>query len=222
MVSREQRSLTERWQAFEQEQKLKAHWYWRPGWRPGRSFYTWHLTFTGQATLYELVQRVQEALDRVPGLDLVPLDGLHLTMQGVGFADQVNCRDVDLIVAAARARCAALPPVRIGLGPVDPDPEGVGLLVAPWEPVERVRLAVREAIGAVWSEIPEPVDGFRPHVTLAYSGADAPAGPVREALRPLREVPPVEVVVGNVQLIELRRDDRVYRWDVAASVPLAG
>jgi 2'-5' RNA ligase len=165
------------------------------------------------------VRRVQAALD-VPGLDLVPLEGLHLTMQGLGFTDEVSDAEVGAIVEAARPRCRAVPAVRISLGPVDPDPEGVGLLVSPWAAVERVRLALREAIGSVWSQIPEPADGFRPHVTVAYSGGDVPAGRVGDRLRALLDLPPVEVRIGEVQLIALSRDDRVYRWDVVASVSL--
>ncbi|OLB78539.1 MAG: hypothetical protein AUI14_12990 [Actinobacteria bacterium 13_2_20CM_2_71_6] len=221
MTTREQESFDSRWQAYEQVSKLQEHWYWRPGWRPGRRFYTWHLTFTGQTALFDLVRRIQASLD-LPGLDLVPMEGLHLTMQGVGFTDEVSEEDIAAIVEAAQVRCASLPPLRISLGPVDPDPEGLGLLVSPWAPVERVRLAVREAIGSVWGQVPEPLDGFRPHVTVAYSGADVPAGPVRDRLRPLRSLRPVEVQINEVQLIALRRDDRTYRWDVVASLPLGG
>jgi 2'-5' RNA ligase len=223
MGTRERESLACRWREFAQLPTLTEHWYWRPGWAPGRSFYTWHLTFDSQPALHQLVRRIQAGLN-VPGLglDLVPREGLHLTMQGLGFTDEVGAGDVDAIVEQVAVRCASIPPVRISLGPVDPDTEGVGLLVSPWAPVERVRTAVRDGIGAVWREVPEPADGFRPHVTVAYSGADVPAGPLREALAPLRLLPPVDVLVGEVQLIALSRDDRVYRWDVVAAVPLRG
>ncbi len=221
MTTRERESLDSRWQEFQRLSQLREHWYWRPGWRPGRSFYTWHLTFDGQTALAELVRRTQEPLD-LPGLDLVPTEGLHLTMQGVGFTDEVSGVDLAAIVEAARARCAGLPRVRLALGPVDPDPEGVGLLVSPWAPVEQVRLAIRRAIGSVWAAVPELEEGFRPHVTVAYSGASGAAATVRERLRALREVPPVDVLVGEVQLIALNRDERVYRWDVVASLPLGG
>lgn len=66
-----------------------------------------------------------------PGLDLVPLDGLRLTTQGVGFTDETPDSDIEAIVAATRQRCAGLPPLKLSLGPVD---EGIGLLVQPWDP----------------------------------------------------------------------------------------
>jgi 2'-5' RNA ligase len=221
VTAREQESLNRRWQAYQQVTHLREHWYWRPGWQRGRSFYTWHLTFEGQTALFDLARRIQASLD-LPGLDAVPMEGLHLTVQGVGFTDEVTDEDLTAIVAAARVRCATLPPFQLALGPVDPDPEAVALLVCPWAPVERVRLAVRDAIGSVWSEVPEPLDGFRPHVTVAYSGASVPVDGIRERMRALRDVVPVSVDIGGVQLIALNRDERVYRWDVVESVQLGG
>src|SRR5205814_1497997 len=199
--------LARRWREFEQLPTLKEHWYWRPGWRAGRSYYTWHLTFSGQRVLHDLVRHVQAALS-VAGLDLVPVEGLHLTMQGVGFTDEVSRHDLDAIVAAVRQCCAGLGPMDLSLGPVDPDEEGVGLLVSPWGPIEDLRMAVRRGIGSVWDDVPEPAAGFRPHVTIAYSGAAVPTAPLRERLVPLLRLPPAKVRVDEAQLIALRRDDR--------------
>lgn len=221
MTSRERASLDERWRAYEQLPVLREHWYWRPGWAPERSFYTWHLTFAGQSALLDLVRRIQSSIE-LPGLDLVPLDGLHLTMQGVGFVDEVGAAEVAAIVDAVRGRCEKVPPFRLAVGPVDPDEEGVGLLVYPWAPVEQVRIAVRDAIAAVRIEVPEPADEFRPHITVAYSAAAVPTGPIRERLRRLRDLPSVDLAIDQVQLIALRRESRVYRWSVVASVPLGG
>jgi 2'-5' RNA ligase len=222
MATRELEALAERWQSFQSLGHLTDHWYWRPGWRVGRSFYTWHLTFEDATGLHELVSRLQEQI-ATPAHDLVPLEGLHLTMQGVGFTDEVKDVDVSAIVEAARARLAGVAAFTLSLGPVDPDAEGVGLLVRPWAPVEGVRLAIRDAIADVWGEVnvPEDRDGFRPHVTLAYSATDAPAEPVRGLLEPLRDIAPATVQINQAQLIRLNRDERVYRWDVVASAPLA-
>ncbi|MFF3867125.1 2'-5' RNA ligase family protein [Micromonospora sp. NPDC001898] len=171
MSSRETTSLRQRWTAYQDLQTLIKHWYWRPGWHPGRHFYTWHLTFQHQAALHDHVIDLQQQLALLPGLDLVPLDGLHLTTQGVGFTDEVSDSDLQAMIAEARYRCGRLPPLQLSLGPVDPDAEGIGLLVRPWAAVERVRDAVRASIAAVWPVVPEPADGFRPHITIAYSGA---------------------------------------------------
>ncbi len=33
---------------------VRDHWYWRPGWRAGRSFYTWHITFADRPEIAAL------------------------------------------------------------------------------------------------------------------------------------------------------------------------
>ncbi|MER7471715.1 2'-5' RNA ligase family protein [Micromonospora sp. NPDC000018] len=221
MTSRELASLHQRWTAYQDLPALTEHWYWRPGWRADRQFYTWHLIFERQPELHHLVTDLQRQLV-LPGLDLVPLEGLHLTMQGLGFTDEVSVPDLNAIVAEVRQRCIGLPPLELSLGPVDPDAEGIGLLVQPWGRVEHLRATIRDAIGAVWPTVPEPADGFRPHVTIAYSGSPAPTDPISARLAELRSKPPVRVTISEVSLIALRRENRTYRWTTAAAVPLAG
>jgi 2'-5' RNA ligase len=217
----EAQSLDERWQAFQQLPQLRNHWWWRPGWQVGRSYYTWHVTFERAELLHRLTERLQAAI-RTIVVDPVPMEGLHLTMQGVGFTHDVSDDDVAAIVEATRVRCQTVAAFSLTLGPVDPDAEGVGLLVAPWQPVIDLRLAVRAAIADVWGsdQVPDPEDGYRPHVTVAYSNSDASPAELAAVLVPLRTEPPVTVSVPAVQLIKLNRDHKVYRWDVVASVAL--
>ncbi|MEV0136663.1 hypothetical protein AB0H83_50595, partial [Dactylosporangium sp. NPDC050688] len=137
MTSPERDSFDERWRAYRELLTLRNHWYWRPGWNADRQFYTWHITFAGEEQLTELVTTAQEHL-RLPGLDLVPLEGLHLTTQGVGFTDEVSADDLAAIITAVTRQCAGLQPFSLNLGPLDPDAEGVGLLIQPWEPVNEV------------------------------------------------------------------------------------
>ena len=221
MSSRELASLHQRWTAYQDLPELTNHWYWRPGWRADRQFYTWHLTFEHQPELHHLVTDLQRQL-ALPGLDLVPLDGLHLTMQGLGFTDEVTNSDIEAIVAETRRRWAGLPPLELSLGPVDPDAEGIGMLVRPWDRVEHLRATIRDAIGAVWQTVPEAAEGFRPHVTIAYSGSQAPTAPIRDRLNALRHQSPAEVTIRQATLIALRREHRSYRWTTVASAPLDG
>jgi hypothetical protein len=117
---------------------MRPHWWWwRPGRVPGRRLYAWHLTFgdqtvsRGRAELRRVVSGYQARLGGLPGLDLVPFEWLHLTVQAVGLADEVDAGDAGRIVAAVRRRCAALAPVRLTLGPAVLQAEGVWLPVAP-------------------------------------------------------------------------------------------
>ncbi|RQW97566.1 2'-5' RNA ligase family protein [Micromonospora inaquosa] len=219
MSSRELASLHERWTAYQDLPRLTDHWYWRPGWRADRQFYTWHLTFEHQPELDHLVTAVQSQLT-LPGLDLVPLDGLHLTMQGLGFTDEVTNSDLETIVTETRRRCAGMSPLELSLGPVDPDAEGIGLLVRPWDRVEQLRATIRDAINAVWKTVPEASEGFRPHVTIAYSGSQAPTAPIRDRLNAIRHQPPAWVTIRQATLIALRREHRSYEWTTVATAPL--
>ncbi len=202
-------------------ERMRDHWWWRPGWRAGRRFYTWHITFGDDTDLHELVKKYQAALD-MSGVDLIPSEWLHLTMQGVGFTDEVDETDVKQIVQAARQRCADLAPFEVTFERPLVEPEAIMFRVTPAEPVRRLRAAIREAIADVWGadNVPE-AEGFAPHVSLAYSNADGPAQPFIDALGGVR-AEPVTVTVRAAQLIVLNRDERMYRWTTYATVPLGG
>jgi hypothetical protein len=148
----------------ETTQSMRDHWWWRPDWRVGRSFYAWHVTFDDQPAVHRLAAGYAPVLNDLPTLDPIPVRWLHLTMQGIGFTDEVNRTDVDAIVTAARDRCAALAPFTITLGPARLDPEALMLPVRPAEPVTQLRAAIRAAIAEVRGpdNVPEDADGFRP------------------------------------------------------------
>jgi hypothetical protein len=67
---------------------MRDHWWWRPGWTVGRSFYTWHVTFANHASGQQLVTAYAPMFVRLPMLDPVPMRWLHLTLQGIGFTDE--------------------------------------------------------------------------------------------------------------------------------------
>ncbi|MGH8903805.1 MAG: 2'-5' RNA ligase family protein [Egibacteraceae bacterium] len=202
--------------------QMRDHWWWRPGWRVGRRFYTWFLTFEGQHDVRRLAQVYQDRLD-VQSLDLVPLEWLHLTMQGVGFVDEVNAEEVERVASAAAVRCACLGSLTLTLGPARATSEGVVLDVAPTEPVCALRETLRAAIADVWSvdRVPETGREFVPHVSLAYSNTAAPAAPVVEAVKSV-SARPAGLTVTAAHMIVLSRDARVYHWEVFATVGLGG
>lgn len=171
--------------------------------------------------LRRVVGDYQVRLAELLGLDLVPAEWLHLTMQPVGFVDEVGAADAERFVAAVRRRCAALAPVTLTLGPVELQAEGVWLRVAPQAAVRRVRAAVRAGIAEVWgmARVPEAAGNFTPHVSLAYSNTDRPSERYAAALAGVRpRLATVELVA--IQAIVLSRDTHLYRWETLATVPL--
>jgi 2'-5' RNA ligase len=200
--------------------RMRDHWWWRPGWSVGRSFLAWHLTFPGDRDVARLARAYQGHL-HLPGLDPIPGRWLHLTLQGVGFRDEIADADVELLVAAARARLTRLEPFTLALGPAVVDPEVVRLQVHPAATVGQLRRQLRAAIGDVRGRdgVLEEEDAFTPHVSLAYSNGDAEMAPVVDALRALAPEP-ARALIGRVDLIALNRDHRQYEWSTHAQVLL--
>jgi 2'-5' RNA ligase len=201
---------------------MRDHWWWRPGWRIGRSMYTFHVTFAAQPRLHDLVAVYQDALASLPGLDPIPMQWLHLTMQGIGFSDEVPTQDIAAIAEAAQQHLAAQPPVPLVIGPALVDPEAIMLTVHPDAALDPVRAAVRAAIADVWgsSRVPEGED-WTPHISMAYSHTTDAAAPYIDAISTVSPAP-AELTIPAIQLIELNRDTHLYQWVTRADVPLGG
>lgn len=200
---------------------MRDHWWWRPGWRVGRSFYTWHFTFDDQPAMRRLWQHHRPTLTAITTLDPVDFTGLHLTTQGVGFTDEVITQDVAAIIDRTKHHCAAIAPFTVTIGPAHIEPETVKMLAQPPDEIIKVRRALRHAIADVWGHdrVPESMDGFRPHVTLAYSNNAGPAEPIERALSassPAQE----KITLSTVSLINLNRDHQRYEWTTMATVGL--
>jgi len=200
--------------------RMTDHWWWRPGWSVGRQFYTWHLTFEDAPDVTRVVRDYHAYLD-LPGLDIIPERWLHLTMQGIGFVDEVNEGDVDKMVSAAHDRLSALDPFVITLGPAVVDSEVVRLRVNPAEPVARLQRELRAAIGKVWGSehVPEDAAGFTPHVSVAYSNGDSDVRPILKAVTATSPNPGT-ATIRHADLILLNRDHQQYEWATYAEVRL--
>lgn len=198
-------------------ERMADHWWWRPGWRVGRSFYTWHFTFAGEGAVTAVAALYRKRLAGLPGLDLVPDQWLHLTTQGVGFADEISDREISGIAAAAATRLKAVPSFTAGIGPAVVTPEAILLDTAPLPALSTVRDELRGAIDDVLGYVGEEIS-WAPHVSVAYSNSDAPAQPYIDAVRGGETA---GCLITHVDLIRLNRDNRMYEWTTVASVPLA-
>ncbi|MET9271137.1 2'-5' RNA ligase family protein [Kribbella sp. NPDC003557] len=202
----------------EHEDELADHWWWRPGWKVGTRFYAWHINLF-EDPLRGLAAEHQRELSTVPGLDLIPLRWLHLTMQGVGFREDVPDARVDALLAAARVRLAELEPAKVRFHRPVVRREAVLLPADPAEPLRTIRYAVRAAIADVCGGVPENADGYRPHISLAYANTAQPAAPIIAALDRVNPTP-ADLILSTVSLIEMHRDNRMYQWRTVEAVPL--
>ena len=202
------------------DEHMADHWWWRPGWRPGRRMYTWHFTFDGRPEVHDLAASYQARLAALPGLDLIPARWLHLTTQGVGFADEVPDQDVAALLTASAERLNGSGAQRVTLGPARVTPEGILLNAVPAGGLAAIRRGLRQAITDVLgaARLTEG-DEWTPHVSVAYSHSTRPQAPYAAAVEG-RET--AETVISTVKLIVLGRDHRLYQWTTRGEVQLAG
>jgi 2'-5' RNA ligase len=165
-----------------------------------------------------LAGQARERLSGFPALDLVPGRWLHLTVQGIGFADEVSASDLAKITAAAAVPLLEVPAAVITVGAPRAVSEGVASWVSPGGALDPVRETLRAAIGSVrgTAGVPEAAE-WSPHVSFAYASADADGEPYDAALAGLATV---QAAVSTVDLIRLGRDRRVYEWETITSLSL--
>lgn len=209
----EERVDAEDWERFQQVQRLADHWV-RDDWPPERRYLTWYVVFD-DPTLRDLVSRYQRHLADLRYLDPIPPDGLHMTIQGVAYLDEVEDDQVSSIARGAGAACADLGPFDLRIGPIGGHRGGAFLRAAPWQPVVALRDKLRQTTLDVLGsrQLAEPSAGFKPHISVTYCHSDPPARPLIDHLARLRDNPEyISVTVTNVSLLEVWRERRTYRW----------
>jgi 2'-5' RNA ligase len=205
--------------------EVRSHWWPRQGWWPGRLVYTWHLTFEHTPQLHQLAERYQSALSAIDGHNPIPAQWLHLTVQSVGFVDEVAEEQLDQVTKAVSVRLAELDPIELIF--YRPAVIGEAVVLAP-RPAEllhqvwgEIRNGIADAIGTAPTAA-EQAKGFHPHVSLTYFNTPGPAKPYIDALGAI-EADAVSVNVDRVALIVQNRvldPEWVYRWNTRTTVPL--
>ncbi|SDI86853.1 2'-5' RNA ligase family protein [Nonomuraea jiangxiensis] len=202
--------------------EVRSHWWPREGWWLGRLVHTWHLTFEHAPQLHRLAERYQSALATIDGHKAIPTRWLHLTLQSVGYADEVSDDRLAQVTKAVSARVGELPPFELTFHRPTVVGEAVVLTPTPEGPVHRLWQEIRAGITEATGNTPR-TKAFHPHVSLTYFNTPGPAQPYVEALN-TAEAEPVGVNVDQVALIVQRRvlePEWVYRWDLNTTAPLA-
>ncbi|MEO3853760.1 2'-5' RNA ligase family protein [Acrocarpospora sp. B8E8] len=203
--------------AFEQLDWMKDHWD-HDRWHEGYRAYYWMLSFPEAPDLMKLARRCQEALAPL-GMDDVPEDGLHITMPKIGDAFEVGREHAERLATAA---AGTLPgPFAIRAHPLTASHGAARFTVTPWRALVSLHQALTNATSAAGLPGGFPTRQFRPHLGVSYNNKRRSAFVVGTFLAPLRDLESVSLHISSVDLVELRREDTAYRWDVIASVPLA-
>jgi 2'-5' RNA ligase len=198
---------------------LRNHWSWRPEWASDRPRLLWYLTFDSHPELARAARVAQERLRAVPTVDLVPVPWLHLTLEDVGFVDELPPEQVDRVVATADAAVADWTPPALTLGPLAPMEDAVVLQADPAHELDDLRGRLRGATSAVLGPTATSIlEHHPPHVTLGYLNDSCDPSTVMAPLEPCVEQ--VQVVVPRVTLAAVTRRDRHYQWTARAELAL--
>lgn len=204
------------WAAFRGLERMKDHWD-RAHWHRGYRAYYWMLTFPNTPELVKMAALCQEALAPLR-MDNVPEDGLHVTMTKIGDTAKIDHNAVENLADQA---LGSLPSSFVmGVHPLTASRGAVRCSVTPWTPLTNLHQALTEIGTSTGMPGGRPTTRFRPHLGVAYSNREQPTDPVTALISPLRTLTPVNVRITSVDLVELRREDNAYRWDVIRSLPL--
>lgn len=199
--------------------ELHDHWAeWRPEWTASRERLLWYLTFGDRP---EVVDVAREASRSLPGcgVDVVPPDWLHLTLEDLGFADEVLPGSARAAGQAVQEVLADEPPVRITLGPVSVLPGAVVLVARPVDHLRRLRALVRGAGASTGLQPVEAHEELWPHVSLGYVNGRTDH---QRVLREVDSLPPVSLEVTCDRLVQVQviRANAHYRWRIIGEVRL--
>ncbi|MFD9773396.1 2'-5' RNA ligase family protein [[Kitasatospora] papulosa] len=205
------------WNAFQTVGRMTNHWE-RPGWVPGHRAYYWMLTFPDEPELIDQARRCQQALADLD-MDEVPHDGLHITMNKIGSCADVEPRTVDLLAHVAGGRLGSRFELRAE--PMAGSKGAIRFSVTPWTQLVELHTALHRAGQDAGVPGGRPSSLFRPHLGILYNNRERRAAPVIDAVSDLRKRPSVALHLKRVDLVELRREGRTYRWDVLHSLALS-
>jgi 2'-5' RNA ligase len=197
---------------------LRDHWRWRPEWTAQRVCLWWYLTLAPHPGLEEMLRRLGHGLGRTGAVDVVPRGWLHLTLQEVGYADQLP-RRLDGLLKEARRALAEQPPITLELGRPTSLPSAVVLPAGPARPLADLRERLCTATRRFAGEQAPLLHPVAPHVSLAYVNREVAAEDVLSEVRDV-DVAPVDVPASAVTLAAVTRRDRHYQWSDLGSLRL--
>jgi hypothetical protein len=126
------------WHRFRQLTQLTNHWQ-RPGWTDGRASYHRLLALDNEPGLVALARQCQASLGDLQMLDLVSSEALHLTLQRVGFADEVDSVQLQAVANTTARCCIDLASFVLHVGWLAGSQGAIRLTALPVDTVVRVR-----------------------------------------------------------------------------------
>jgi 2'-5' RNA ligase len=200
--------------------QLRNHWRPRPGWAPDSRMLAWHLTFEDANALHGIAQQAQQALSGIPALDPVPREWLHLSLAAFGTTTDVTEDCVRQAINAAHQHIAGLGSLELSFSRTVVFAESVVLCPDDSPGLRGLRSSLQESVRQVrGANAPADLDAFVPHVSVAYASGPAAGADVVRALESA-DLPDANPVRPTLTLVEMHRDNRLYRWRPVSAFPL--
>ncbi|MFI7104125.1 2'-5' RNA ligase family protein [Streptomyces sp. NPDC050161] len=188
-------------------------------WPPGERRAHWHILFTDEPAVHDYARAHAPLLDHHPELNPVPIEWLHATLQSIG---PLSPAAATAVAEAARSALCETEPFEIEIGPAQAVRYGVVLALSPETAISQLFWTLRRATESVigTKAMPPAPKVFRPHMALAYSGAQWDHDGLSHALVALRPPRP-RITVTRVVLVHQAQTWRdKYHWTVIAKIPL--
>ena len=202
--------------------RMRDRWQNRAEPEPGQGTIYWHILFRDHPQVRSLAKDAQERLSHfAAGLHMTPQKWLHLTTLIAGSTEEICSDQMEVMISEATQMLSKVQPIPVTLGHVLYHPEAIMLAVRPHyalDPIlKAVEYATRKATGrdGVGNG---SLSAWTPHVTVSYSTAEQPAGPIIAALG--KELPSCEVRISSVSLVIQRGPERLWDWVPVGTVHL--
>jgi len=207
------------WARFAALDRMTNHWD-RPGWRPDRTAYYWYLSFRDQPAVQALAEQCQSVV-AAPHFDLIAPTDLHITVERVAFAEEIEESALDQVVRNARIELSGFGELRFQVGPLAGSKGALSFSTSRQQRLFELRSLVLTATHSAGFATDVPADGtFRPHVGIGYCNRTVDARPIIEQVHGLRTLPPVDVCISELALVTLARHERAYSWEIFDRIAL--
>jgi len=168
----------------------------------------------GDTEVRDLAALARARLSGFGGLHFTPDEWLHITTLVVGPRDKFSDSQLAEMSKAAQEALSGWDPRPITFGRILYHPQAIMLEVEPKDALEPIRVVVQRTTGSVVLSR-EPVDWI-PHVTIAYSTACQPAGPIVGALG--MRLPSRTTTIRSVSLVVQWGPERSWDWEVVSTI----
>jgi 2'-5' RNA ligase len=145
---------------------------------------------------------------------------LHLTVMPIGFSEDFTDASINEMIACANQLLSSVSPITVTFGEIWYHPEAIVLGIKPVRALDPLLTSVRDASkSATGQDSADDDSSWAPHVTLAYSTATQPAGPIIATLG--NELPDCDITIKHVSLVVQKGPERLWNWHPIAKVSLS-